>query len=194
MNLAQLILEGDKISSIRRLIDEGANPNQFDEYGTPLLILAVRISDDDMLSLFLEAGANVNAADTDGETALHCSASIGNLNAMKMLISKSAEIDAINIDGKTPLIIASIMGKVDACRILIDSGADINITDIQGRGVVHWASLRNDNPKLIDLLLMAGADPSIRDKSGATAESLAKLAGHMMSFNALHGRIKRVTP
>lgn len=177
MNLARLILEGDKRTRIEQLLREGADPNWADETGPPL-VLAAGLDAVDTVLLLLNAGAHVDASDADGDTALHRAAAVNGLDAMRVLLGAGADIDVRDDEGKTPAIVAAIMGYVDACRLLQRGGADLKATDLQGRTALHWAALRNDDANLIRFLVLAGIDPGLRDAGGATPASLAERAGH----------------
>lgn len=60
---------------------------------------------------------------------------------------------------------------------VIESGIDVNAArDIYGRGALIWASM-NDDKKMVDLLLKAGADPDMKDKFGNTAFTHASHIG-----------------
>ena len=72
---------------------------------------------------------------------------------------------------------AAEFGRADAVALLLERGADVNA--MPGRATaLHEAALRGDRP-LVDLLLAAGADPSIRDPEfDADAAGWATHAGH----------------
>jgi ankyrin repeat protein len=59
-------------------------------------------------------------------------------------------------------------------KVLAELGADVNHADKRGMTPLLWASaLEHANPKLIENLLAAGADPKIAGKNGVTAASQA---------------------
>ena len=72
---------------------------------------------------------------------------------------------------------AAESGRAAAVALLLERGADVNA--MPGRGTaLHEAALRGDRA-LVDLLLAAGADPTIRDREfNADAAGWAAHAGH----------------
>jgi len=56
----------------------------------------------------------------------------------------------------------------------IRSGADPNARDELDRTPLHFAASWNQNPAIIEALLIAGADPQARNKDGKTPWDLAK--------------------
>lgn len=92
----------------------------------------------------LKAGADVHAIDTNGVTALHHAARFRNLIAVRTLIEHGANVNqACRKSGSTPL-----------HRAVVSSGAP------------NTAGKRQEAIKIIQLLIAAGADPSITNKSG----------------------------
>ena len=80
-------------------------------------------------------------------------------------------------------------GRADAVALLLARGADVNA--MPGRATaLHEAAFRGDRA-LVDLLLAAGADPSLRDREfHADAAGWAAHAGH----HALAALFKGQTP
>ena len=92
----------------------------------------------------LKTGADIHATDPNGVTALHHAVRFRNLIAVKTLIEHGANVNqASRKSGSTPL-----------HRAVISSGAP------------NTAGMRQEAIKIIRLLIAAGADPSIANKSG----------------------------
>lgn len=92
----------------------------------------------------LEAGADVHATDKNGVTALHHAVRFRNLIAVKTLIEHGADVNQVcRRSGSTPL-----------HRAVTQTGAP------------GTAGKRRDVSEIVQLLLAAGADPSITNKSG----------------------------
>jgi ankyrin repeat protein len=71
---------------------------------------------------------------------------------------------------------AVLQGKKDVLRSLLQKGADVNAPQIDGTTALHWA-VRADDLEMADLLLNAGAKPSVANRDGATPLQLAALNG-----------------
>lgn len=61
--------------------------------------------------------------------------------------------------GESPLHFMAIERKIDAVKLLIELGADLNVPDEYGDTVLT-SILRHDNPEMLQLLLISGADPN----------------------------------
>ena len=87
--------------------------------------------------------------------------------------------DASITDPPPPGLIAraAAQGNAAAVALLLERGADVNAFGERATAL-HEAAWRNDTA-LVDLLLAAGADRTLRDRQfGATASGWAAHAGH----------------
>ncbi len=82
-------------SSVRKLIDEGADVNAINIYGqTPLIITAHRRNISvGVAKMLVEAGADINYSDDKMETPLYVAAKRENIPVIEYLIEKKAIID-----------------------------------------------------------------------------------------------------
>jgi hypothetical protein len=126
-------------TSVKTLLEEGANPNLQDSYyGDSALMEAVKIgsgtddSDPRFLKLLLKYGGNPNEEQQ---------------GSMKTR--------------DTPLLIACSESKFDYIKILVDAGAKVNVVNEYGICPLYWAMLgveSNGDPEIITYLIQKGAD------------------------------------
>ena len=83
--------------------------------GEPLLFLAVKQGDKEMVELLLAQGADVNAPATGGYTPLHVAAQNGQEEIIVLLLKNKADINAVTNDGQSPLELAVKSGH-DAAK------------------------------------------------------------------------------
>jgi serine/threonine-protein phosphatase 6 regulatory ankyrin repeat subunit B len=112
----------------------------------------------------LEKGEPVSERDIRGWTALHYAAKSGQENTVDLLLSKGAEIDVRGDKGLTPLFVAIYYCHERVVRDLLEKGANVTIRLKIDNGLWMTPLLRASeigcNPKILQDLLNAGADPN----------------------------------
>ncbi|XP_016981065.1 NF-kappa-B inhibitor cactus [Drosophila rhopaloa] len=92
-----------------------------------------------------------------------------------------------NDDGDTPLHLACISGSVDVVTALIRMAPHpclLNIQNDVAQTPLHLAALTTQ-PNIMRMLLLAGAEPTVRDRHGNTALHLSCIAGEKQCVRAL---------
>lgn len=79
---------------------------------------------------------------------------------------------------------AAMRGNREAMRVLLQRKADVNAPQIDGTTALHWA-VRADDLDLADMLLKAGANPSVANNDGATPMLLAAINGNAAMLERL---------
>ena len=167
------------VEIVKLLLARGAEVNAQTDEGTALM-MAVRGGHAGIVKLLLDAHAEVNAKHRIGYTALTMSAgpSIPEMNPqpgkpipppaseiMGLLLEGGADANLTGQDGQTALMEANSAAKV---KLLVAHNAQLNTRDEQGETALIHAADRSD-VEVIEALLQAGADASVRDAKGATA-------------------------
>ena len=101
------------------------------------------------------------------EGALAIAVKNRSLQVSTYLVKKGAPLNSRPIGGKTPLLQSVWQRDVDLTRLLLESGANANaIGDDDGWTPLHGAY---DEPKILEMLIKAGADVNAKAPEGRTA-------------------------
>jgi hypothetical protein len=162
---AQIISAVDKedASAIKRLLDDGADPNthkggirppswterlksffgllpnQSYSQGIPILECVAgedRDVDVEIVKMLVAKGVDVNARDDDGYTAIIMAAMFGRIETVQTLLKAGARVDAHGEQGFTALQWAIWMQKEPLVRLLILNRADVNRPAVDGRPIL----------------------------------------------------------
>lgn len=97
------------IIAVRKLLEEGANPNiDHHSYGNPFFNDSIFFCNDEIVLALLEHIEDINRKDSVGNTALHRAASQGRLSIVKALLDAGADINAKNCKDRTPADMAAM--------------------------------------------------------------------------------------
>jgi ankyrin repeat protein len=176
------------IRLLRGFIARGANLQRV-HAGLPMLIAATRDSREgrpDAVMTLLTNGADVNCADADGNTPLHFAALSAKPVVAALLCDAGAQLDAINRAGETPLVLACAAANWELARFLLEQGAKPEIGQAQP-ALIAAASIDDDDPDGVKLLLKRKARVDTRDALQRTALMTAALHGHAGIVHALLG-------
>ncbi len=94
----------------------------------------------------------------------------GHLDAVKRLLQAGASVDAADKGGYTALMLAASNNHPQVVAALLDAGAMIDHQErTEGVTALVWAAKRSHRAS-VDLLLARGADPTLPDFSGKSAD------------------------
>jgi len=129
--------------SAKVLVEAGSDVNALSAFGLNPAIMAVHGGNSQLLELLLSNGAKADAADA-GHTALHAAVLRGNVDAVKVLLEHGANPDAL-LERPTPTRRQTV---------------DYNFHDSLVGATPLWLAARFSEPRIMELLLAAGADPN----------------------------------
>jgi len=170
------IRQGNR-TGIKKLIEQGGDPNARDKYGDCCIHLAAIDDNIPVLEDLVSLGADVNIANDKDNTALHIAAEFNQVEMMERLIELGANISAQNMVKATPLMTAAIHRSCEAVSLLAKHGADIHARSIKGSTPLHhaagWGSLET-----VRTLISLGANVTAKTPLGRSAMDWAHYSNH----------------
>ena len=132
----------------------------------------------DKVKMNIENGFDVNSPNEDNQSLLMLAGFNGHTELCEYLIKKGAHTEARDNDGRTALIFASTGPFPKTVELLLQNDSNPNAID----NLEHFTPLMHaaaeGQLEVVKILLEAGADPSLKDVDGDTAESFATQNGH----------------
>ena len=155
--------------SVRDMISScGGDVNVSDSTGRTPLSWAAQRGDIEMMRQCLEAGANINKPDFSQKTPLHWAVLDHSFEAVQLLLAFGVDVMVQDLCRRTPLALAISRGADrTAVKLLLDYGSDPASRDQALMTPMLWAAYRDD-PDILELLQLAGADVNDSDISGRT--------------------------
>jgi|GEM_PF-5506967 len=164
------------------------------------LHIAVARGNDESTKLLLENGALVNLKDENEQTPLHIAAKRGYIKLAKLLLEKNADIQAKDHKGRTPLHIAAKEGHYFFLESLLEGHHELidvknNKNETLLMTVLNWYAsskntkdcIRENQKEIAILLVMLGADLTIKDEKGHTFLHKAVIEGDAYIVELLLG-------
>ncbi len=170
-----------RLAAMQLLVEKGAKVDARDKSGeTPLLRLVYIGADVELLkaaALLVKLGANVSSQNDAGESALHVAVVTKSEPWAKTLMQFGVDPSLRSKKGKTALDQA-VINKDATLIVAIGRSAPkaLNALDEYGATYVHNAVINDDLP-LLNALIAAGADLSVKNKFGKTPLGTARQAG-----------------
>lgn len=170
-----LALENDRPNIIEQEFNRGANPNAVDAKGNPSLMLAIRNQSWKVVdTLLANRRTNVNIENEARETPMMYLALMGETERLRDLQARGGQINRI---GWSPLHYAASKGHEETVRYLLSQKAIVNAPAPDGTSPLMMAALSGKRA-VVDLLLAAGADPSMQNAQGLSPADWARSANH----------------
>lgn len=165
---------------IKRLVQEGADPDWRREDGVTTLMIASLTGRVGIIEALIEAGAAVNLQAPDGMTALLAATAFARttreIAGIETLLALGADPNLANAEGNDPLMMSARHGLVEATITLLKAGADPKRANRFGTTALMQAA-RGHLVETVRVLIRAGADPTQGDERGLTAIKYAHELG-----------------
>ena len=143
--LASCAGEGS-IREVSLFLAAGFSADTRNKSGVPLLNIAARKGNWEILKLLIDCGAQLDMqADDRGTSPLLDSVMSKNLDMVNALIEAGANLDIKSKDGQTALVVAVGAGEGKIVEILLKAGADPDISDSMGVSARKYANLFHKN-------------------------------------------------
>ncbi|MEB3310246.1 MAG: ankyrin repeat domain-containing protein [Snowella sp.] len=173
--------------AVKLLLEKGADVNQANLAGeTPLTLIAkqgdreiwnilrqfdVKLTvdalmtaagegQDEFVKTLIQAGLDIDTEDENGDTALHLACLEGHVSVVSALLALGANVNHRNHLGDTPLLIALLQDHPEIADQLLCAGANPHFANEEEMPVT--LAVKNQQHKIIHLLLKAGVDPDTR--------------------------------
>ena len=184
-----MAIKQDDATRIAALIKRGFDPNTINPAGIPGLILAIREPSLKVISVLLNSPrTNVEVRTQQDESPLMLAALEGMYDLCEQLISKDADV---NKPGWTPLHYAATNGHLNVINLLLDQHAYIDAASPNGTTPLMMAA-EYSAATTVQLLLEAGADPSIKNGKGLSALDFARRADRQDSVAMIATFIRKL--
>ncbi|XP_022102384.1 ankyrin repeat domain-containing protein 54-like [Acanthaster planci] len=117
--------KGD-VEEVRKLLEEGVNPNRPDDKGRAPLHFAVTKRCHEMVQVLIDKGADVNQKDGLGNTPLHLAVFSSHMGVATTLLESGANTHELDREGHTPIHLAR-----SRLRHIKDVSYDISCSQLQ---------------------------------------------------------------
>lgn len=170
-----LAVQRDDPRTVTRLLERGFDPNSVDPQGQSALYVALREPSLKVVEALWQApGLKLDEPNGVGETPLMMACLRGHLDWIRRLLDRGA---ALHRPGWSPVhYAASAPESPDALELLLRRGAPVDPRSPQGQTPLMMAARWGDQ-RSADVLLAAGADPTLRDARELDAADHAERAG-----------------
>lgn len=158
-----------KTSVMRLLLTHGADIEARDGDNDTALLRAARRGNESVVQLLLTNGADIEARNSSNYTSITLAAQEGQQSTVQRLMGHGAKCKAVDGSGRTLLSHASHWGWESITRDLLRKGVDLEAADRNGKTALMWASEKEGNTRVVQVLLDHGANVDATDSNGRTA-------------------------
>ena len=178
------------VEVIRSLLDNGADADVRNSYGSTPLHMASTGGHAEAVRLLLERGVNAGLWDDQGFQAVALACQGGHLKVARTFL-EFGHVEGLvgkNINKWPPLTRALFDGNIELARDLLERGADLTIQAHDQLTPLEAASVSGHTDG-IKILLEHGVDITVQNTFGWSPLHLASLAGHVKIVRVLleHG-------
>lgn len=170
------------VPAVRAALRAGAPIESRDERGRTALLLAVTGDHVGVAEALVAAGASPDAVDDQQDTPWLVTGVTGSVPMVEVLLPANPDLTLRNRYGGVSIIPASERGHVAYVRRVVQTDIDVNHVNNLGWTALLEAVILGDggtaHQQIVQILLDAGADPTIADRDGTTALQHASNSGY----------------
>lgn len=164
----------DNFVTMRKLLQQGMDPNTVDERGRPALVKAMQLDSLRVAQELLRApGVRIDDASPAGETALMHACIKGHLHVVQQLLAMGARVNQPGWTALHYVASADHPHSLDIARLLLDHHAYID-AESPNKSTPLMLAAQYGSQAMVELLLDAGADVQLRNQLGLTAVDFAR--------------------
>ena len=138
---------------------------------------AVSTNNMEMVRYLVKKGADINAKDELGWDSLISACMKGNMEMVEFLLSNGANLNTRTDDDGQNVLMRTAWYEYDEnlalAEYFVKKGIDINARDKMGNTALLIAA-KNEQPKMVELLLALGADKNVRNNEGKSVLDIAR--------------------
>jgi hypothetical protein len=135
---------GGNCAVVPLFLEAGFSPNIQDRFGVPLMNLAARMGNRNMVKILLKAGARLDQQTGDRQSTALLDAVAGSHHGiLKDLLAAGANVNLKSRDGQSALVIAVGLNDETSAEMLLRAGADADDPDSLGASARKYATLFN---------------------------------------------------
>lgn len=172
-------------------LDGGADIESRDEQARTALLLAATGDHVEVAQTLISRGASPDALDDRHDTPWLVTGVTGSVAMLEALLPGHPDLTIRNRFGGVSIIPASERGHVDYVRRVVKTDIDVNHVNDLGWTALLEAVILGDggqrHQEIVGILLAAGADRALADKSGVTALEHARTKGFDEIVRLLEG-------
>lgn len=132
--------EHGDLTTVRRLLDGGSNPDERSVLGWTPLAIAIANKHAEVALLLIERGADPNIPNLLGRTPLMFAARYGYVDLVRELIKHDAQPDLNRSPDQSALSAAAREGHQDVVTLLLEAGADPTVRDWREHRAEEYAA------------------------------------------------------
>lgn len=161
--------------TITLMCDQGFDPNTADYDHKTALIVAATKGNTNVVETILRYGASPNLVDLHGLSALYEATRNGHDEVVELLLKNDAQLEISESEAAFRACQVVYDRNLVGLRRLLKAGLPVNVADYEKRRPLHVAAAEG-SLSCVQLLIEFGADPSLKDRWGKTAEDAAQEA------------------